>query len=59
MQNYRVNNITALSLTDLKERPQNLKILAGAFTRGNYDIKVGKRTFKLGGLPFAGKKSKM
>ncbi|MGJ5672547.1 MAG: CHAT domain-containing protein [Nostochopsis sp.] len=55
VQNYRVNNITALSLTDLKERPQNLKILAGAFTRGNYDIKVGKRTFKLGGLPFAGK----
>jgi CHAT domain-containing protein len=55
VQNYRVNNITALSLTDFKERPQNLKILAGAFTRGNYDIKVGKRTFKLGGLPFAAK----
>jgi CHAT domain-containing protein len=55
VQNYRVNNITALSLTDLQERPRNLKILAGAFTRGNYDIKVGKRTFKLGGLPFAAK----
>ncbi len=55
VQNYRVNNITALSLTDLQERPQNLKILAGAFTQGNYDVKVGKRTFKLGGLPFAGK----
>ncbi|PLZ58849.1 hypothetical protein CBP23_20330 [Fischerella thermalis WC344] len=55
VQNYRVNNITALSLTDLQKRPRNLKILAGAFTRGNYDIKVGKRTFKLGGLPFAAK----
>ncbi|WP_026735657.1 CHAT domain-containing protein [Fischerella sp. PCC 9605] len=55
VQKYRVNNITAVSITDLNKRPQNLKILAGAFTQGNYDVKVGKRTFKLGGLPFAAK----
>ncbi|MCX7596513.1 MAG: CHAT domain-containing protein [Fischerella sp.] len=55
VRKYQVNNITAVSITDLNKRPQNLKVLAGAFTQGNYDVKVGKRTLKLGGLPFAAK----
>ena len=58
VEKYQVNNITALSLTDLNKQPQPLKILAGAFSTGNYNIKVGTRTFKYGGLPFAEKEIK-
>ncbi|MDJ0734766.1 MAG: CHAT domain-containing protein [Nostocaceae cyanobacterium] len=54
-QKYRVNNITALSITDFNQQPQSVKILAGAFSKGNYDVKVGSRTLKYGGLPFAAK----
>ncbi|MFH7029765.1 MAG: CHAT domain-containing protein [Heteroscytonema crispum UTEX LB 1556] len=54
-QKYRVNNITALSLTDLDKRSESLKILAGAFSQGSYNVKVGTRTLKFGGLPFAEK----
>ncbi|MEW6492205.1 MAG: tetratricopeptide repeat protein [Cyanobacteriota bacterium] len=55
VQKYRVNNITALSLTDLNKQPQPPKILAGAFSQGNYSFQVGDRTFNFRGLPFAGK----
>ncbi|MDJ0799392.1 MAG: CHAT domain-containing protein [Calothrix sp. MO_167.B12] len=58
VEKYRVNNITALSLTDLNKQPQSLKILAGAFSVGNYNIQVGTRTVKYGGLPFAEKEVK-
>ncbi len=58
VEKYQVNNITALSLTDLNKQPQPLKILAGAFSVGDYNIKVGTRTVKYGGLPFAEKEIK-
>ncbi len=54
-QKYRVNNITGLSITDFNQQSQDVKILAGAFSKGNYDVKVGSRTFQYGGLPFAAK----
>ncbi|HEY9667438.1 MAG TPA: tetratricopeptide repeat protein, partial [Coleofasciculaceae cyanobacterium] len=53
VQKYRINNITALSLTEWEKKPQAVKILAGAFSEGNYSFQVGDRTFSLGGLPFA------
>src|SRR5919202_3206709 len=55
VQKYRINNITALSLTEWDKKPQNLKVLAGAFTQGNYSFQVGGKTFNFGGLPSAGK----
>ncbi|MBD2778216.1 tetratricopeptide repeat protein [Iningainema tapete] len=55
VQKYRVNNITALSLTDLNKQPQPLKILAGAFTKGRYVLKVGDSYHPFNGLPFAAK----
>ncbi len=54
VQKYRINNITALSLTHFDQQPQALKILAGAFSQGNYSFQVGDRTFNFGGLPYAG-----
>ncbi len=55
VEKYRINNITALSLTDFGKPPQALKILAGAFSQGNFSFQVGNRTFSFRGLPFAGK----
>jgi CHAT domain-containing protein/tetratricopeptide (TPR) repeat protein len=55
VQKYRINNITALSLTEWNQKPQTLKILAGAFTQGNYSFQVGNNSFNFGGLPSAGK----
>ncbi|MBD1839986.1 tetratricopeptide repeat protein [Coleofasciculus sp. FACHB-501] len=55
VQKYRVNNITALSLTEWDKKPQAPKILAGAFSQGNYSFQVGDRNFNFGGLRFAGK----
>lgn len=55
VQRYRINNITAASLTDLDTQPQfQLKILAGAFTTGRYSVTIGTERFNLGGLPYAG-----
>jgi len=55
VQRYRINNITAASLTDLDTKPQvQLKVLAGAFTTGYYSITIGKERFGFGGLPYAG-----
>src|SRR5919202_3754137 len=55
VQKYQVNNITALSLTDLNTKPQNqLRVLAGAFTKGNYRFNIGNEQFSFNGLPFAG-----
>ncbi|MEP0751460.1 tetratricopeptide repeat protein [Trichocoleus sp. Lan] len=55
VQKYRVNNITALSLIEWDKKPQAPKILAGAFSQGNYSFQVGDRNFNFGGLRFAGK----
>lgn len=54
-QNYRVNHITAASLTDLNSKPsQKPSVLAGAFTEGGYTVKIASRDFRFSGLPFAG-----
>ena len=55
VQKYRINNITALSLTNLDSQPKSMKILAGAFTQGNYNFQIGDSNFSFRGLPFAGK----
>ncbi|HEY9631795.1 MAG TPA: CHAT domain-containing protein [Coleofasciculaceae cyanobacterium] len=55
VQRYRINNITAASLTDLNTKPQpQMQVLAGAFATGRYSFKVGEQSFNFSGLPFAG-----
>jgi len=55
VQRFRVNNITARTLTDLNTKSQNqLRVLAGAFTKGNYSFNIGSEQFSFNGLPFAG-----
>ncbi|NEP62190.1 MAG: tetratricopeptide repeat protein [Symploca sp. SIO2G7] len=55
VQRYRINNITAASLTDLNSQPTSeLKILAGAFTTGSHSVTIAKERFNFGGLPYAG-----
>ena len=55
VQRYRINNITAASLTDLNTQPQRqMQVLAGAFATGRYSFKVGEQSFDFAGLPFAG-----
>ena len=55
VQTYRINHITAESLTDLTRSPAaNPSLLAGAFATGNHRFQVGERQFQFVGLPFAG-----
>jgi CHAT domain-containing protein/Tfp pilus assembly protein PilF len=55
VQRYRINNITAASLTDLNTKPQpQMQVLAGAFATGRYSFTVGGQSFDFSGLPFAG-----
>lgn len=54
-QRFRINNITALSLTDLDIKPSDKPhLLAAAFTEGRYTFKVKNNEFTFAGLPFAG-----
>ncbi|MEH1921650.1 CHAT domain-containing protein [Nostoc sp.] len=54
VQRFNVNHITSASLTNLNTPKQSiLRVLAGAFTKGNYQIKVGNRQVAYAGLPFA------
>ncbi|MEA5621922.1 CHAT domain-containing protein [Nostoc sp. UHCC 0251] len=54
VQRLAVNHITSASLTNLNTPQQStLRVLAGAFTKGNYQIKVGNRQVAFAGLPFA------
>lgn len=56
VERFRINNITAVSLTDLNTKPQSqLNILAAAFSEGEYTFKVGDKDLSYTGLPFAGK----
>ncbi|MEG4626773.1 CHAT domain-containing protein [Microcoleus sp. w1-18aA5] len=56
VERFRINNITAASLTDFNTKPQNnLQVIAAAFTQGSYQFKVGTRDFTMSGLPFAGR----
>ncbi|MEH2156223.1 CHAT domain-containing protein [Nostoc sp.] len=54
VQRFSVNHITSVSLSNLDTPQQStLRVLAGAFTKGNYQIKVGNRQVAFAGLPFA------
>jgi CHAT domain-containing protein/lipopolysaccharide biosynthesis regulator YciM len=55
VQKFRINNITALSLTDFSTKPQGkLQVFAGAFTQGSYSFQVGGEQFNFQGLKHAG-----
>ncbi|MBG1240501.1 CHAT domain-containing protein [Nostoc sp. NZL] len=57
VQNYRINNITAKSLTNFNNVHQSkLKVLAGAFAdiKLSYSVRIGQEEHSLRGLPFAG-----
>ncbi|MEB3179565.1 MAG: tetratricopeptide repeat protein [Nostocaceae cyanobacterium] len=56
VQRYRINNITAKSLTDFSSKPQpQPRVLAGAFVQGTYNVTLGDDTFYFRGLTYAGK----
>lgn len=53
-QRFRINHITAASLTNFNLQPQSdLRVVAGAFTEGSYNIQLGDRSFNFSGLPYA------
>ncbi|MEH1986365.1 CHAT domain-containing protein [Nostoc sp.] len=57
VQNYRINNITAKSLTNFNNiHESKLKVLAGAFAdiKLSYPVRIGQEEYSLRGLPFAG-----
>ena len=55
VERYRINNITAASLTDLNTQPQpQMEVLAAAFVQGRYQFNHEGQDFDFGGLPFAG-----
>jgi CHAT domain-containing protein/tetratricopeptide (TPR) repeat protein len=59
IQRYRINNITARSVTDFHTVPaKQPRILAGAFGLGGTTVKVGNQEFRFGGLPAAGREVK-
>jgi len=56
VERYRVNNITAASLTDLNTKPQReLSVLAGAYTTfgKKHNFAIGDEQFNFAGLPYA------
>jgi len=56
VQRFNTHNITAASIDDLDTpRQTNLRVLAAAFSQGNYTFTVGSQQFNFAGLPFAGK----
>ncbi|MBD2181438.1 tetratricopeptide repeat protein [Planktothrix sp. FACHB-1355] len=56
VQRFAINYITAANLTDFKPKiPNNPRVLAGAFTTGNYSVPIGNRQLNFAGLPFAGR----
>ncbi len=56
VQRYRVNNITASSLTTFRPTPRPApRILVAAFTTGTFDFTVEQERFRFSGLPFAAK----
>ncbi|HEY9850249.1 MAG TPA: tetratricopeptide repeat protein [Leptolyngbyaceae cyanobacterium] len=55
-QRFRINNITAASLTDFSSKTTTQRrILAAAFTQGSYNVSVGNRQVTFAGLPYAGR----
>ncbi|MGJ3251933.1 MAG: CHAT domain-containing protein [Elainellaceae cyanobacterium] len=54
-ERFRVNHITAASLTNLNLQPAaQPDILAAAFSEGSVEFQVGDRNFAFDGLPYAG-----
>ncbi|MBE9107892.1 tetratricopeptide repeat protein [Nodosilinea sp. LEGE 07298] len=54
-QRFNVNLITAASLTDWgRSQSADLSVLAGAFSEGNHQVKVGDKLLDYNGLPHAG-----
>ncbi|WP_017315305.1 CHAT domain-containing protein [Mastigocladopsis repens] len=54
VQGFGVNHITAASLTNFNTvRKSNVRVLAAAFTKGSYELKVANRQLTFSGLPFA------
>ena len=54
VQRFRINNITAVSLTNLTSKPPSQpRVLAAAFARGSYNVPAGTRQLVFSGLPFA------
>jgi CHAT domain-containing protein len=55
VEKYRINNITALSLTNFDAKPQEtLQVFAAAFTQGRYSFQIGGQEFIFNGLQYAG-----
>ena len=57
IENYRINNITAASLTEFDDQPTaQPRVLAGAFTDQtlSYDVDIDGKSTNFAGLPFAG-----
>ncbi len=55
IEKFNINNITAASLTNFNSKPlDKLRVLAAAFSEGNYQFMVGSRKFEFSGLQFAG-----
>ncbi|NET44440.1 tetratricopeptide repeat protein [Okeania sp. SIO2B3] len=55
IERFNINNITAASLTNFNSKPLGkLRVLAAAFSQGNYKFLVGSREFRFSGLKFAG-----
>ena len=53
-ERFGINHITAASLTDFNlQPPSDLRVIAGAFSQGNYNIQLGDRSLNFSGLPFA------
>jgi CHAT domain-containing protein len=60
VERYRINNITAKSLTNFNIKPQTQpKVLAGAFASGRYSFSVGKTPYTFDGLLGARKEVQM
>jgi CHAT domain-containing protein len=54
VQSFAINHITSASLTNFNTPPESkLRVLAAAFTKGDYTVTVGTRQFAFSGLPFA------
>ena len=53
-ERYQINYLTALALTKLEpESTHDPRVLAGAFTQGNYSVEAAGQTFNFQGLRFA------
>ncbi|MFZ9736911.1 MAG: CHAT domain-containing protein [Prochlorotrichaceae cyanobacterium] len=53
-ERYRINYITAQSLTDLNRPPQTkVRLLAAGYTDGEYRVRTRQQEFTFSGLPYA------